>query len=328
MNVMLLAAGEGTRLRPFTNTWPKPAIPFLNIPLAVHALDFLGDISVDNLVVNTFHLPQKIHSLFQSIPSRARHLHFSDEVGEILGSAGGLGKARNHFLGGGDFLMMNADEVILPEDKNVVSKVVTAHKSSGAIATLMVKDHPGVGTQFGGVWADATGKVLGFGKTAIPGAVKAWHFVGVQILSDKVFEFIPEFGASNILYDSLTQAMAKGHEVYVFPFECQWFETGNPHDFVTATQECFEILESCGYAQEALATRLERHRVSGKAYSIGHAQVLALKDADISGQATLSGFVTAGSDAKIPASAELHNVIVGPGVVVPEGTKAHNTLIL
>jgi len=328
MNVMLLAAGEGTRLRPFTNTWPKPAIPFLNIPLAAHALDFLGDMTVDKLVVNTFHLPQRIHSLFKSMPTTSKSLHFSDEVGEILGSAGGLGKAREHFIGGGDFLMMNADEVILPEDINVVSKALARHKGGKSIATLMVKDHPGVGTQFGGVWADASGKVLGFGKNPIPGAVKAWHFVGVQILSEKVFEFIPTFGASNILYDSLTLAMEKGHRVDVFPFECQWFETGNAHDFVMATQECIEILESCGYAQSALSSRLERHHVSAKSFRMGSANVLALKDADIDSRATLSGFLTASSNVKIPGSVELHNVIVGPGVEVPEGTKAHNTLIL
>lgn len=63
MNVMLLAAGEGTRLRPYTEILPKPAIPFLTIPLAAHALSFLRGFTIDKLVVNTFHLPHKIHEL-------------------------------------------------------------------------------------------------------------------------------------------------------------------------------------------------------------------------------------------------------------------------
>ena len=175
MNVMLLAAGEGTRLRPYTNILPKPAIPFLNIPLAAHSLSFLNDIAIDKLVVNTFHLPEKVHTLFQRLPHGAKELYFSDEVGEILGNGGGLGKAAKYFAGGGDFIMMNSDEVILPVDPFVMKKAIEKHKASNAICTLMVMDHPGVGTQFGGVWADANNLVKGFGKDAVPDTKKAWH---------------------------------------------------------------------------------------------------------------------------------------------------------
>jgi mannose-1-phosphate guanylyltransferase len=152
----------------------------------------------------------------------------------------------------------------------------------------------------------------------------------VQILSDLVFDFIPSFGASNILYDSLTLAMEKGHEVNIYDFECQWFETGNPHDFVAATTECFEILSGQGpsYAQSALALRLKNNNVSFDIQAVGSAKALAMKTARVDSKATLSGFVTVGAGSVVPASCELHNVIVGNQVQVPEGTKAHNTLIL
>ena len=78
MNLMLLAAGEGTRLRPYTLIKPKPAIPLAGIPLAGHSLSFTDHLDIQNLVVNTFHLPSEIHKLFKNLPTRSKHLYFSD----------------------------------------------------------------------------------------------------------------------------------------------------------------------------------------------------------------------------------------------------------
>ncbi|MEN0059184.1 MAG: sugar phosphate nucleotidyltransferase [Bdellovibrio sp.] len=255
MNVMLLAAGEGTRLRPYTLTVPKPAMPFLGVPLAAHALSFLHSLSIDKLVVNTYHLPEKIHELFHSFSAYSSHLHFSDEKGELLGSGGGLGNARSHFIHGGDFVLMNADEVILPQDPLIMQKALEQHRQSQALATLMVMEHPGVGSQFGGVWTSSDSRtVAGFGKTPPSANTKGWHFVGVQILSDRVFKYIPASGPSNILYDCLVQGIQNGERVEAFPFQCTWFETGNPQDFFAAEKECQNFLKSSSedYRKHAL----------------------------------------------------------------------------
>ncbi len=317
MNVMLLAAGEGTRLRPYTLTLPKPAMPFLNIPLAAHSLGFLDGVNVDKLVVNTFHLAAKIHSLFEGLPHGAKELIFSDEKGKILGSGGGLGNAREHFKGGRDFVMMNADEVILPKNSNVFNEAVNVHKKSHALATLMVKDHPGVGTQFGGVWVDADNKVLGFGKTALPGAVRAWHFIGVQILSEKVFDFIPAEGESNILYDALTTAIQQGHLVQAFPFECTWFETGNPHDYLEATAECLKILSSePGPEKQRLQKVLSRFGAHSVVENKPEGIILKEPSAKISAFANVSGYTCVGKDAEVGDGCFLKNVVVYQGAKI------------
>ncbi|NUN04209.1 MAG: NDP-sugar synthase [Bdellovibrio sp.] len=331
MNVMLLAAGEGTRLRPYTEILPKPAIPFLTIPLAAHALSFLRGFTIDTLVVNTFHLPHRIHELFHTLPHKAKALHFSDEVEKILGSGGGLGKAREHFIGGGDFLMMNADEVILSEDADTLKIAMANHKKHKPIATLMVMEHPAVGTQFGGVWTDANGKVLGFGKTALPGSTKGWHFVGAQILSDRVFKYIPLEGESNILYDSLTKALADGETVEIHPFKATWFETGNPKDFLHASEECFKYLFSAedSYQKKTLIKNLKDFSAKPVSFAkTDHAQVVYTEDAQISPSAKLSGIVTVGSGCVIKDGVELKNVIVGNGATVIENTIASDKIFI
>ncbi|WP_277577282.1 sugar phosphate nucleotidyltransferase [Bdellovibrio svalbardensis] len=328
---MLLAAGEGTRLRPYTLTLPKPAIPFLNLPLASHSLGFLNDLPINKLVVNTFHLPEKIHSLFHRIPHNAKELHFSNEVGEILGNGGGLGKARAHFSGGGDFIMMNSDEVILPTDSDVVKKAVAQHKASGAIATLMVMEHHGVGTQFGGVWVDGANQVKGFGKTAIDGTKKAWHFIGVQILSERIFQYIPTTGASNILYDVMAAAIANGESVQCFPFEATWFETGNPTDFLEASEKCISFLLNPLASPEktALERVFDRYANSKMiSQSLEGAHLHFSNEASINTESKFQGFVCCAEGSRLPENCNLKNVVIGEGVQIPPGTQAENVLLI
>ncbi|RYZ83264.1 MAG: mannose-1-phosphate guanyltransferase, partial [Proteobacteria bacterium] len=262
MNVMLLAAGEGTRLRPHTLLRPKPAMPFLNVPLAAYPLGFLENLKIDRLVVNTFHLPTKIVDLFIQMDHGARRLHFSHEINQIMGSGGGLSMARDYFRGNGDLIMMNSDEVILPFEPDVMAKAIEFHKSNNAFCTLLTMDHHEVGSKFGGVWLDEAERVRGFGKTA-PDATgkKAEHFIGVQILSEEVFDFLPQGHASNILYDAVTQAMQKGRLVQRLKIDCHWFETGNAVDFLGATEQVLHLLSSADsneYSRKYLNRVLKR----------------------------------------------------------------------
>lgn len=329
MNVMLLAAGEGTRLRPYTLTLPKPAIPFVTVPLAGHALNFLGNLAINKLVVNTFHLPGEIHHLFHSLRHRAKSLDFSDETGSILGSGGGLGKAREHFLGDDSFVMMNADEIILPVESDIMKKAITLHRQHRHLATLMVMDHPEVGTKFGGVWTDSQNRVLGFGKSKIPGAVKAWHFVGVQILSDKVFDFIPAQGESNILYDALTAAIKKGHSVQALPFDCTWFETGNPADFFAASKRCLQYLAGPATYQKAiLETALKRYSKEETILASTDGGYSLVSKSAFLGHSRISETFCAGPGAIVENGCELSNVIVGANARVPSGTQAKDTFFL
>jgi mannose-1-phosphate guanylyltransferase len=330
MNVMLLAAGEGTRLRPYTLTLPKPAIPFLNVPLAGHALRFLGNTPLSKLVVNTFHLAPQIERLFHKLPHKAEQLFFSHEAGTILGSGGGLAKARAHFQGGGDFILMNADEVILPQDLEILEKAIAHHKKTKALATLLVMEHPEAGGKFGAVWTDTNNKVKTFGKERPATGEKPWHFIGVQILSEKVFDYIPMQGESNILYDALVGAMQRGELVQSYPIKCQWFETGNPTDFLAATKVCADILFNENTAAKSSLEQSFQNYLSSKMQlqKWQSADLMFSSEAVIDPSCTLKGFVCVGEGSRIGENCILENVVVGTGVLVPPGTQAANTLLL
>lgn len=242
MRGMILAAGLGTRLRPLTDHYPKPALPFLNVPLVYYSKNLLEHGGVTDLVVNTHHLAAQVRELFSPAhsqpPSPAvksfKNIHFSHETPEILNSGGGIRQARRWLEGEGCFLAANGDEILIPPAEDILEKLTENHRRSGALATLLVMEHPEVGKKFGGVWVDTTGRVMGFGKVPSQAGLQGLHFTGFQCLSDRVFSFISE-GTPNIFYDVLVQAIAQGELVRVLKIESAlWVETGNPHDYLQA----------------------------------------------------------------------------------------------
>jgi mannose-1-phosphate guanylyltransferase len=333
MNVMLLAAGEGTRLRPYTLVRPKPAIPFLNVPLASYPLAFLEGMKVDRLIVNTFHLPTKIVDLFIHMNHGARRLHFSHEINQIMGSGGGLSMARDYFKNQGDLIMMNADEVIVPLEKQIMARAFEQHKQNNALCTLLTMDHAEVGTKFGGVWLDHKENVCGFGKTPPSmDCVKAEHFVGIQILSEKIFDYLPAGHPSNILYDAVTKALADGHLVQRFKVHCHWYETGNPQDFLSATADTLKILadkKSDSYATSYLQRLVERFSKETPILDVKeNLTVLKTASSIVQPGSAMSGFAILGSRCRIEKNSNLKNIVVADQIELAEGTKAQNEIFL
>ena len=241
MKAMILAAGLGTRLRPATNHFAKPALPFLNIPLLYYAFALLDEAGATQYVVNAHYKPEQISNLLQTVKGLTTAPVISHEQPLPLGSGGGVWAARS-YLEGDDFFLANGDEVILPKDLSILKTLRRKHFESNAISTILVMRHPGVGSQFGGVWADEDGRVAGFGKDAsvFPGCT-GYHYIGLQILKPRVFKYLKP-GESNILYDALTAAITAGERVQVIVSDFAWFETGNVHDYLHASESCLHLL--------------------------------------------------------------------------------------
>lgn len=332
MNVMLLAAGEGTRLRPYTLVKPKPAMPFLNVPLASFSIAFLEGMKIDRLIVNTFYLPTKIVDLFIHLDHGARKLHFSHEINQILGSGGGLSAARDYFKTTEDLILMNADEVILPMQRGVLARAIEQHKKNQAFCTLLTMEHPGVGTQFGGVWLDHKDSVRGFGKSP-PGmdCIKAEHFIGIQILSGKIFDHLPKDVPSNILYDVISKTIQEGHKVERFKVDCHWYETGNPEDFLKATEASLKILaaKSDTYQYHYLNGVLERFsRETPLVEERENLITLKTASSSIADDVKLSGFAVLGAGCKIESGSILSNVVVADNIKIVSHTQAQNLIFL
>ena len=106
MRAMVLAAGLGTRMRPLTDTLPKPLVKVAGQALLDHVLDRLADAGVETAVVNVHHMADQIEN---HLKGRTRpKIEISDERGELLDTGGGVVKALKR-LGAEPFFHMNSD---------------------------------------------------------------------------------------------------------------------------------------------------------------------------------------------------------------------------
>lgn len=237
LNVFLLAAGLGTRLKPLTNRIPKPCIPFLNVPMGLYQFRYLHQLIISSFTVNTFHLPEQIEKLYLQQPYYKGKIQFSHEVGMIYGSGGGAKKASALMSPNQDILMMNADEIFFTSHADYLKKAHQYHMEHNCLATLVVIKHPEAGRQFGAIWANDL-QVIGIGKKKPDQAntkTEAWHYIGAMFLSYKALSLIPENTETNIFYDVLVHHLAEKN-IRIFPIEAEWYETGNPQDYWQSTQ--------------------------------------------------------------------------------------------
>lgn len=257
MKAFFLSAGVGSRLRPYTDVKAKPAIPFLGIPLLHHVWHSLEGFGIDHLIVNLHHRAEDVRKTAELLEKEAKGLKvdFSDEQDLLLDSGGGLHRAQPFLEREKNFALANGDEVFFLHDPDVLRDMVARHSFRKNLATLLVMENPDVGTKFGGAYADSDQRVVKFSKTSIPG-LKGWHYVGVMLLSSRIFQYMkPEVVAENLLYDSITKGIANGETVEVFPANMDWYEVGNPSDFLKATRS---VLGSLRGGQAPWADQLKQ----------------------------------------------------------------------
>lgn len=211
MQAMLLAAGYGTRLRPYSQIRPKPLFPVLNRPLLFHLLDQLRDYAP--LVVNCHHLSGQIQTALAQRPE----LRIQYEP-EILGTGGSLRQACDH-LQDAPLLVMNGD---IFHDIDLAA-IWAAHQRSGLGVTLALHDYP----RFNKVGVTQDGQVRGF--HAAEGEQLA--FTGIHILTPEVIRMIPVGRFYHIidLYETLAQ---QGQVGYCRTDGCFWRDMGTPADYL------------------------------------------------------------------------------------------------
>lgn len=225
---MVLAAGLGLRMRPLTTLVPKPVLPVMGRPLVGHLLDHLVAHGVRCAVVNAHHQADLLEEALGSAAPSGLEVIVSRET-EILGTAGGLGKAKRHFRGG-PFYLVNSDSLTDVD----LTAAWRAHAASGRLATLIVKEHdPASGYRPVTVLASSgdTARVRGFAGSATkpaPGSVPR-TFTGVHLLQPEVLDAIPACTKSDIVADVYPRLMAADADaVGAWLHGGFWFEAGSP----------------------------------------------------------------------------------------------------
>lgn len=183
MKALILAAGLGTRLRPYTDHTPKPLFPVNRQPLLDRLIYQLKDAGCDAVAVNTHYLHRKIESHIAArsygLPVITRH------EPDILGTGGAL-RNLSDFWDDRPFLVVNSD-ILTDID---FAEVYRFHLSAGAPATLVLVDSPPLNS----VTVDSLKFVSGFLSPADSPPDEIYTFTGIQVIDPTVLPLIPEQG--------------------------------------------------------------------------------------------------------------------------------------
>lgn len=247
MKAFILAAGFGTRLWPLTEDRTKAAIPFLNRPLIAYSVEYLALHGIREIIINLHHQPDSIRDALGDGSSFGVKLTYSFEE-EILGTSGALDRVRELLLGE-DFLVVNGKIITNIDLKHAIAE----HQKRHAIGTLVLRqnakrehfstvevDERGWITRFAGfpdvasqaAIANAPSDSSPIVSTAEPAPLM---FTGIQVLSPKIFEYIPRGVFSHSTIHAYPRAIAAGEAVIGHLSTRDWYEMSTVARYLEAS---------------------------------------------------------------------------------------------
>jgi mannose-1-phosphate guanylyltransferase len=233
MRAMILAAGLGTRLRPFSELRAKPALPVRGIPVIGYLLELLASHGIQEVIVNLHHLPDTIRRAVAEFTPRGMQIEFSEEEAP-LGTGGGIRRAAG-FLRESEPSLVLAGDMLLDLD---LGALVARHRDRQDLTTLVLRRDSRAG-RFGTIGIDEEQRVRRIAESFdLGGESDSGVFVGVRVLASRIFDSLPERDSFEDLRDWLAPALAAGEDRIrgdVFASQtCVWEPVGTPAEYLDA----------------------------------------------------------------------------------------------
>lgn len=216
---MVMAAGMGSRMRPLTDTRPKPMVCVAGKPLIDHALDRLTEAGIARAVVNVHYLADALEAhLSERVTPQ---IIISDEREALLETGGGMVKAHGDLPD--PFFCLNSDNIWLDGPKNAFAELSERWNGAEMDALLMVVSHAKA-SNFrgkGDFHLSGTGQI----NRRRTGRIAPFIYTGIQLVSHRLLRDAPDgkFGTM-LLWE---RAIEEGR-LFGVAFTGQWFEVGNP----------------------------------------------------------------------------------------------------
>lgn len=239
MKAMILAAGLGTRLYPFTKNTPKALIKINDKTLLEIAIDKLVNYGFDEIVINVHHFADQIIQFLEERKFDA-NISISDEKNKILDTGGGLKHAEKFFTSSEPFLLHNVDIVSNLDLKSLYD----FHLNTDAISTLVVRKRES-GRYFlfnednilRGWKNEKTGKTIIISDDKL---LTNYAFSGIHVIDPKIFSLMPEtdvFPLATLYLD-----IGLENKIYAYIDEkSSWIDVGYP-EYVKLAEENYNKL--------------------------------------------------------------------------------------
>jgi N-acetyl-alpha-D-muramate 1-phosphate uridylyltransferase len=240
---MLMSAGLGTRLRPFTDEVSKALMPVLGVPAAQFAVSALAEAGVGKIVANVHHLAEKTRTGLLSLELGQAELRISDEEGLLMGSAGGLRKGLPLLGGSGGaepFFWLNGDVICDIDLRRLALHHARLRARFGVTITLALYSRSPTGEAYREIVFDPrTDLVTGFGKPEVDRP----FFVSVAVIEPEALKDVPDASPSEFLPQILSPAIAQ-RKAGAFLTQGVWHDIGSPGQWLRTHLGFLQGLES------------------------------------------------------------------------------------
>ena len=220
MKAVVMAGGEGTRLRPLTSNQPKPMVPIVGKPCMEHILELLKDHGLEEVIVTLAFLPQAIRGYFGTGESLGMEIEYSVEE-TPLGTAGSVRLASDRL---DDTFLVISGDALCDFD---LSALVDFHKQKGAAVTIGLKsvENP---LEFGIVVTDEDGRIERFlEKPSWSQVFSDTINTGVYVLEPEVLRHIPDDRPFDFSKELFPLLLEMGRPLYGYVMEGYWQDIGN-----------------------------------------------------------------------------------------------------
>ncbi|HLI53083.1 MAG TPA: sugar phosphate nucleotidyltransferase [Acidimicrobiales bacterium] len=314
MKAVIMAGGEGTRLRPLTSNQPKPMMPIANRPMMEHVVELLKRHGFEEIVVTVAFQANAIRTYFGNGSEFGVHMVYATEE-TPLGTAGSVRNAMDEL--DEPFLVISGD-VLTDID---VAAVVDFHRERKAIATIALKsmENP---LEFGIVIAREDGSIERFLEKPTWGQVFSDTInTGIYVLDPSIFEYIAPGKPVDFSSDVFPRMLDDGMPLYGYVADGYWEDVGTLDAYIKAHQDVLDGQVSVDLAGFRIGEAIwlgEGSEIDPAAVVVGPAIIgdycRIEAGARLDEYSVLGSNVRVGPDAFVERSVVHDNVYLGPGV--------------
>ncbi|MDQ1700118.1 MAG: mannose-phosphate guanylyltransferase / phosphomannomutase [Frankiaceae bacterium] len=305
MKAVVMAGGEGSRLRPMTANLPKPLLPVANRPVMEHVLRLLRRHGITDTVVTVQFLASLVRNYFGDGDELGMSLQYATEQ-RPLGTAGSVKNAESA-LRDGTFLVVSGDALTDAD----LTEMVAFHRAHGALVTVGLKAVPDP-LEYGIVIRDADGRVNRFLEKPTWGQVFSDTVnTGIYVMEPEVLDEVADGEEVDWSADVFPRLLARGAPLYGYAFDGYWEDVGT--------------LES--YRQAHLDVLNRQVEVEMDAFEMSPGVWLG-EGAEVDPDVEVSGPVLVGEYSRVEAGASLlPYAVLGNNVVVKAGAVLERTVV-
>jgi mannose-1-phosphate guanylyltransferase / phosphomannomutase len=315
MRAVLMAGGEGTRLRPLTYDLPKPMVPILNRPIAEHILNLLKRHCITEVIATLFYLPDVMRDYFRDGSDFGIQLTYAVEEEHPLGTAGCVKNIAA--LLPSTFLVVSGDSLTDFD----LSAAVTFHRQKNSKATIVLTRIANP-MEFGVVITDASGRILKFLEKPSSSEIFSDTInTGIYILEPEILEGLTEGEPADFSSDLFPMLLAQGIPMYGYIASGYWCDIGSLDAYRSAQYDALrsKVLVDVAYPEKSPGYWVGSNTIVDADAKI-HPPVLVGNNCRIGPRSSLEAGTVLGDNVTVGFDANLNRPIVWNGAIIGDET--------